>query len=835
MLNAFVGRSLVLARFDAALPAVPFALVIGIAGVGKTALVARFAGAWPGDVIVRSVNRARPGAELFAELGRALAHEADGVDDLDRLARALDRRATLLVIEDADRLDGVGRALLTDLVSRISVARVIATARSHLYAPGEGPERLQIVLDGLEHSAAAELWATLDLLYGVRDGFEAAWPRSHGNPAYLRRAHAGDRDVELVLADTWASLPEDDRAVALALCVAERAVAPQVVARLLPDGRGERACARLAEGLLIEASGDELALHALLRAAVRAAASPADLSDAHRRLAEALADAGIDPIVEVRERVRHLLASGQRGAARALVLGRARELVRLGGSGELLSCLDALQPGWREHDAVDDPELGHLRARVLTRMLEIRRAYDALAQLSAPVASKAVRASFAQLALVTGRLEVAERVTRTALAHNHAEPALTIRNAVTWLLARTCQGHGEAARAWSSDLALDDPRGRGTIALACAVSCGLEQRGAEAEVHLRLAAASCEPALRAVAEAFVLALAGKLDAAQATVVAGEPRREDPLIAVMRCAVRGVLHASRGAHAAALEAMDAAHRRFAEAGHAIAALWTQLQRGKLLLALGRAREGHAVLDDVAGQALAVDAQLIARQSEDARLADPRRAVREDRRPLPTCPGERRRDRVIAALRALADHRLALARGHLVRLTNPDGLDALEHALVTLATATLARMTGDAHAPALLDQAIELAARAGADPELVVELDAWLRERGAGTTTSVEIDRTRHAVQIAGQPVVALASRPALRRLLYALADASGASVDKARLAMAIWPGKYRPARHDSALWVNLKRLRDLLSGTGLRIVTEPTGYSIVAETGFRLVC
>jgi DNA-binding winged helix-turn-helix (wHTH) protein len=75
---------------------------------------------------------------------------------------------------------------------------------------------------------------------------------------------------------------------------------------------------------------------------------------------------------------------------------------------------------------------------------------------------------------------------------------------------------------------------------------------------------------------------------------------------------------------------------------------------------------------------------------------------------------------------------------------------------------------------------------------------------------------------------------LRRLLYALLAEPGRSIDKASLARALWPSKYRPERHDSALWVCLKRLRDLLQGTGLRVVTDPVGYSVVIEDGYQLV-
>src|SRR5262249_39058368 len=145
---------------------------------------------------------------------------------------------------------------------------------------------------------------------------------------------------------------------------------------------------------------------------------------------------------------------------------------------------------------------------------------------------------------------------------------------------------------------------------------------------------------------------------------------------------------------------------------------------------------------------------------------------------------RRDRVIAALRALGNNQLELARGYVARLASDVTLDPLERALATLAVAQLARATGTPDASALLAKAIELAADEGRGPEIARRLDSWMGDavKDAGRATPIAIDRKRHAIQIGGKPVLALSSRPALRRLLYALADSSGTCVDKARLAM-----------------------------------------------------
>lgn len=99
--------------------------------------------------------------------------------------------------------------------------------------------------------------------------------------------------------------------------------------------------------------------------------------------------------------------------------------------------------------------------------------------------------------------------------------------------------------------------------------------------------------------------------------------------------------------------------------------------------------------------------------------------------------------------------------------------------------------------------------------------------------VVVCRKTDTVRVAGQ-VIAFRTRPALRRLLYTMLAEPERSFDKASLASALWPSQYRPDRHDGALWVNVKRLRDLLSGSGLCVRTEPHGYRVATEDGYQLV-
>jgi len=841
----FVERDAELARLDAALPHVGLVLVVGLAGVGKSALVARFADTWPGPVLSRTVAPARAGGDLLDELRRALAERTPNLpSDADRvadLARLLDRDATLLVLDDVDRLDGDGRALLAELTGMLTRGRIVATARTHVFPISCGPERLQLVLEGLGRAAAEELWRQLDLLYGARAGFEDAWRRTSGNPFYLRRTHAGDHGADPLLTDTIAGLVGDDRELALALATTELALPTTAIARVLPDGRGEAALERLLGCLVVERlSDDRVMLHDLIRGAIASAAAPAELEQAHRQLAAALPGAGLDPVVELRERVRHLLAAGQRTIARALVLGRAAELIRLGGSGELIRCLEAL-------GAEHDPEIRLARARVLARMVDLRRAYEDLSHLAASreTASDGARASLAHVAMLTARFDLAERLSRAALADPALDPSLRIRHVAIWLFTRTYQGHGEVTRSQLAELTrgVDDPRARGLLAFTHAFSYWLEERDVEAEEAMRKAWVFLEHdqsvRARLLGPTFwvtVLARAGKTEEASQQLVAVEAALEhfeDPLIDVSLAALRATLYDCQGELAAALAEIERTERRWERGGHVMGVHWARLHRGELLLRLGRVREGHQILDALARSAAADGSQLIVRQIEHARRGDPRRGVLE--RGRPTRPGERRRERVLGLLRTIAAGELAAARGQRAALAGDASLDPLEVSLVELAAAALARLAGDPDADAGVSRAAELAGRAGADPELVIDLDRWLRDASSPgrSTQPILIDLRDHEIRVGGA-VVALAQRPVLRRLLYALLVEPGRSSSKASLAAALWSSRYRPERHDSALWVNLKRLRDLLHGTGLRVVTEPDGYSLVLEDGYQLV-
>ncbi len=94
----------------------------------------------------------------------------------------------------------------------------------------------------------------------------------------------------------------------------------------------------------------------------------------------------------------------------------------------------------------------------------------------------------------------------------------------------------------------------------------------------------------------------------------------------------------------------------------------------------------------------------------------------------------------------------------------------------------------------------------------------------------IDAHRHELRAGGR-VLCLHGRPVLRGLLYALASRPNVVVSKEALVNEVWSVRYHPHRHDNALFVNIRRLRAALEGTGLAVHNRDGGYALSAPAGF----
>ncbi|HWM86771.1 MAG TPA: helix-turn-helix domain-containing protein [Kofleriaceae bacterium] len=842
----FVGREEELGRALRGLRDVRLATIIGLAGVGKSALAQRIASEWPGPVSRHHVSPGQPVAELLDDLRRSCPIRSEQTpalgSDAERLADAahrLDRSEAMVLLEDADRLGDGASDLLAALAASLCRARVVVTSRTRILGT-DGPERVEILLGGLGEAEARELWSRLDDLYGPRAGFEEAWKRTGGVPFYLRRAHEGDLDADDLVGSTLASLEPDERRVALALALVGMPLARDVASRLSPGGA--RAAIRgLIAKLVVETTWcGELVVHDLLGDGLRADAGAGELATAHAALAGALEEAPFGLIAGTRLRVRHMVAAGMVRPARDLLLGCARQLVRAGAAGELLRGLDLVV-------SKGDGEARLARARAMARMLDFAGAYDEVLALGADRsdASHKLRATFAHLAMMRLRLDVAGRVSCAALSSPATPTELHGQLAPVYAITATYTGDGHAARERMALCAaeLPTPLQRAFAGSVRAFSFWLEEQDADAEEAMRATWPFLRGALNfrasILAPTFmfsVLARAGKMGDATTALRETESalaRFDDPLMRVSLRALRATLLEAQGDFAAARDEAAAVEDVMARAGHLLAALWIRLVRARLMLYCGQVRAGRQLLDEVTGEASRAGAALIVRLASRAVRADPWAAVTSPSRSESTRPGDQRRDRVTALLRALGAGQIAVARGYAAAIDR-NAIDPLERALVALADCALdggPSACDDDHLAPIFEEA----GRAGADPELVPAFASWLRERLAAAPSVparlVVVDRHADTVRC-DSVVVQLGRRPALRRLLYAMLEAPGRPHDRSALARAIWAVDYR-AVHDGALWVNVKRLRALLAPAGLQIASDEQGVRLCVEPGCEL--
>ncbi|MCP3063860.1 winged helix-turn-helix domain-containing protein [Myxococcus sp. K38C18041901] len=210
----------------------------------------------------------------------------------------------------------------------------------------------------------------------------------------------------------------------------------------------------------------------------------------------------------------------------------------------------------------------------------------------------------------------------------------------------------------------------------------------------------------------------------------------------------------------------------------------------------------------------------------------------------------RQRALAALASATAGDSVRAEGLLASLEPlARGEDfALERALAHLSRALLHRLAERAaESRASLEAAARSAAEGEADPELIPELARTLASlrvvTSAGSRLAVEapvaasdgvvLDARHHELR-AGARSVSLAKRVLPRRLLYALARRPGRTLPKEDCVRAMWEAAYDPRLHDNALRVHVRHLREMLEGTGARLVFEDPGYRLEVPPGFAFV-
>ncbi len=821
----FVGRDRELGLLERGLARVPVAVVCGLAGLGKSSLAYALAARWPGPTIHAIASRGL--RAVVDDLGRRCGATVDEAGTIDErcaaLARTLDDGGRLLVIDDLHRLATDDQARLLAMIgAHLGRGRLLVTSREWP-AAAQGYDRVEIHLGGLSARAARELWSALDELRGATAGFTRAFEATGGNPFLLRRRHAGDPSGPEPLAQAIAALAPD-RARLLGVIALARTPLSADQAATLAGVDGKAALADLRRALLVDLDGDRRPLvHELVREAATVALPLAVRRELHGRLAATLAsERSVVAAVAV---CHHALAAGDAAAARDHLVARAKLLLDQGASRELVELVAALPP------ALHDGEVELVRAKALVRMLDFTAGEQALRRaLAAQPPPGAVLIALATLALAAGRFEDARR----ALARAALDRTLSaVAQASRLSLEAVVDFHADGAAAIARLTAATETVAGNSRALLWATATylswldrytiGAERRGPPTSDNRPPAAHGYRAAaLGAFAFGSYDLAASPADSGRALTLMEATLRDhrDPLSAIHREAVRALRQWEAGDRLAALAELRALTLRAEEAGYVLGVLWAQVFLGRILYVLGSRAEARSVLERVAERARALGAPVVARAAASAADDDPvTRLAMATRDHGPPSPSVRTR-----AFQTIA----AAARGHA-------GFEAglppappptrpgyhVEVALRHHADANSARAAGDVAAGRLAQDAARRAL-APSDPDL---LDALLAVIDAGpdratpsTAPPMIVDRVRHEV-VLGPKVIALRSRPVLRRLLYALVERVGQTSTKDDLTRAVWSQPYDPLRHDNPLFVNLSRLRQLLRDTGLAIAVD----------------
>ena len=93
----------------------------------------------------------------------------------------------------------------------------------------------------------------------------------------------------------------------------------------------------------------------------------------------------------------------------------------------------------------------------------------------------------------------------------------------------------------------------------------------------------------------------------------------------------------------------------------------------------------------------------------------------------------------------------------------------------------------------------------------------------------IDGARHELRV-GARHIPLSSRFVLRRLLYTFMAMPGHRMTREAIARTLWSVDYDPQRHASSLKSNIRRLRNVLTGTSAAIETCENGYRLCLPSG-----
>ncbi len=400
----------------------PLALVLGVAGVGKTALAVRAAAGFEGSVWYRKVYGFEDARAFAARLGdfldgmgrsRLRSYLAGGgFDPVDLSAILREDLAGALVIADDVHASPEAAGFLRLLVDSGTAGKVLASARERpdvLVAGREPPAT--VVLGGLPPEASRSLARAL--LGGREERIEAVVAAGRGHPMALRLLAAGrpsgGADAERILEDAILDGLDSDLERAATVLAVLRKPAERPADLGIPASPLRRLTRR---GLVVHAPGG-VALHDLARDVLVPRAPPAALRAAHRAAARAAGRRG-DAI----EAAFHHAESGDAARARDVLVAQGPELVDSPAVGELARLLRRMPPS---------PEATLLLAEALDRL---GRADEARARLG-PLRADPRGPRRAEALLLLGRIASRQNALReardlldSAIAASSGDPGL---------------------------------------------------------------------------------------------------------------------------------------------------------------------------------------------------------------------------------------------------------------------------------------------------------------------------------------------------------------------------------------------------------------------------
>jgi ATP/maltotriose-dependent transcriptional regulator MalT len=451
-----VGRTAELATLGTQLTQAGALTLIGMPGVGKSALAAALAVsmATPAQTLWHTCRPGDGADHLLWRLAALLYHGGEptfwrllqrGGERppaevlLDAMLPTLRSRDYLLCFEDLHQLDASGAVSLVERLLRAAAAggpRLLATARR---APPWLPAAIQQPLSGLSPAAAVAFVALHDLesadelggpLHAATEGnpqlltLAIASLRQSSNPARALARLAAAPDLEQYLLDTVdRGLSDEQRAVMESLATLLGFAAPQDALEALLDGASaRRALAELrARALVSIVPGDEPAYlqHAMVRDFYYRLLSRGRRTALHQAAAAYYEHEAGDRLTAARHHAR----AGDPARAAALLADDPADLIGQGRTQELAQELAALPP--EQLNPAAQVALAAVRAEVLILLGDFATAQAVLEAAGSEVAAGLAARRLRLLALVD------ERSGRYAAAENRCLEGMALLQALT--------------------------------------------------------------------------------------------------------------------------------------------------------------------------------------------------------------------------------------------------------------------------------------------------------------------------------------------------------------------------------------------------------------------